>query len=161
MSPSHFPQFLSYYYFFFFFFWKHLKVPRVGSLRQAAPRHTFSGTRPPGGEPSAVGGPASFVSVGKLPIQTWLLQILPRMASIYESTELSWLVMSPSNSTIISSRSSISPTKLSSGISSKVWWNLIKSCEIQIGCVFVLLHLSHHVPRSWHWLLGFTSHSKY
>lgn len=27
----------------------------LGSLHQAAPPHTFSGTRPPGGEPSAVG----------------------------------------------------------------------------------------------------------
>lgn len=132
----------------FFFFWKHLQVSRVGSLHQAAPPHTFSGTRPPGGEPSDVGGPASFVSVGKISTQTWLLHILPRVASIYECTVFSWPVMSPSNSTTISSGSSISPTKLSSGISSKVWWNLIKSCKTQIGGLFVLLHLSHHVPRS-------------
>lgn len=56
-------------------------------------------------------------------VQSRLLHILPRPASICESILFSWHMMNPLDLIIISSHSSSSPIKLISGTSSKALWN--------------------------------------
>lgn len=97
-----------------------------GALTSDGPQYTSVGALPPGCEPVRSGL--------HLSMQAWLLQILPWLASIYESILLSWHVMSPPTCVITSSHSPLSPTENFQVESHQ------KSCEISDR-----LHLGHLV----------------